>query len=212
MTKLQEQNGILFIKVKATDEENATVVSIAPRGDIVLVVGPEEVRLRVRSLILEGASKAFASLWSQNRRESLDLADSDAITEVYLPEDDVVGMKFICALIHHRHEFMPEFLSMYGILGVAFMVDKYDFIDAMALPSGMLLASENQEADELMVFMVAAFLFQNGPAFRRITKSLILDYGGSYLAVSNKSVESVIGSHVICEHIVKKRLQRMTHL
>lgn len=185
--------------VEITDHENCTVVNIAPTGDIVLVVGPEERQLRVQTLILEGASKAFAALLSPNRKDGRHVTDADGILRLRLPEDDAMWMKCICEIIHHRPGSLAESLSVSDILGIAHMVDKYDFIAAMALTSGMLLLSGNRKADELMVLMVAAFLFQNASAFKMITKSLILNHGDSYLAISNKDVEAAIGSSIICK-------------
>ena len=65
----QQEHDIHFANRTRIVVQASQSVSIAPQGDIILVVGAEEVRLRLQSLILEGAFKAFASQLSPKRRE-----------------------------------------------------------------------------------------------------------------------------------------------
>ncbi|KAL2825048.1 hypothetical protein BDW59DRAFT_146745 [Aspergillus cavernicola] len=46
--------------------------------------------------------------------------------------------------------------------------------------------------ETLILLMAAAYLFQNAQAFREITKALVLNYDGSYLALLRKDIESVM--------------------
>jgi hypothetical protein len=51
-----------------------------------------------------------------------------------------------------------------------------------------------------MRLTAAAYQFQNAPAFKEITRALILDYDGPYLALSCKEVESALTWRVYCKY------------
>jgi hypothetical protein len=180
------------------DNKPSAVVNIAAAGDIILVVGSEKVGLRVQSLILKAVSKPFSSMMSANWKEGRDLFGEDGLVELLLPEDNAMAMKYICAIIHHQNKMLPSTMTAHGILEVAIMADKYDFVDALAFASDSWLRPRNMKADELMVLAAAAYAFQNAQAFRDLTKELILNYGGSYLALSTKDIELVMSWRVFC--------------
>lgn len=54
---------------KLQDTKSNTIIKIAADGDLVLTVGPEEVRLRVNSLFLKAASKPFSAMLGPDWKE-----------------------------------------------------------------------------------------------------------------------------------------------
>jgi hypothetical protein len=55
------------------DAQANTVVEIAPDGDLLLIVGPEETRLRVHSMSLMAASKPFSVMFGPDGKEGHDM-------------------------------------------------------------------------------------------------------------------------------------------
>jgi hypothetical protein len=191
----------------AVDTQNSgedSVAEIAPDGDVVFIVGRENVRLRVHSLILRSASKIFGAMfgpnWSEGQRLSKDLP-----TEVSLPEDDAEAMRTILCVIHLRNDLVPEHLTTQDFLQIAIEVDKYDLTIALKFASSVWLNLPSRaplgitSIEQTKHLMAAAFLFGNTNMFKRHTETLILDYGGSYLSLfKDERITQVIPSKIFC--------------
>ncbi|KAL3587778.1 hypothetical protein FPOAC2_13677 [Fusarium poae] len=85
------------------DTQTNTVVEIDPDGDLLLIVGPEETKLRVRSMLLMAASKPFSVMFGPNWKEGHDMRDRDGPFELSLPDDNAAALKIICSIIHYRN-------------------------------------------------------------------------------------------------------------
>jgi hypothetical protein len=182
------------------DNKPSTIVKIAADGDVILVVGPEKVKLRVHSLFLKVASKPFSAMFGPDWKEGHNMLGLDGPVEVPLPEDNATALKLICAIIHHRNKKVPQTLAAGAVLGIAVTADKYDCVDALKFASGHWLQPCENEADDLMLLTAAAYLFQNAQAFKEITKAMILNYSGPYLALSCEEVESAMTWRVFCKY------------
>jgi hypothetical protein len=177
------------------------VVNIATDGDVILVVGPEKAKLRVQSLFLKAASKPFSAMFGPDWKEGHDILDLDAPAELSLPEDNASALKLICAIIHHRNKKVPQSLAAGDVLGVAVTADKYDCVHALKFASGSWLRPGKNQAGDLMLLTAAAYLFQNAQAFNEITRALILNHDGPYLALSCEEVESALPWRVFCKSL-----------
>jgi hypothetical protein len=155
------------------------------------LVGPDNVKLRVHSLVLKSASRTFFAMFEPTWKEGNMLGRNES-TEVRLPEDNVTALRIICAVLHHRNELVPPTLTAGNILEIAIIADKYECIDALKFASQDWLQPRGNEAGDLMLLTAAAYLFQNAPAFKKITKAMILNHSGPYLALCSKKVESAI--------------------
>lgn len=181
------------------DSKPSTVVEFAADGDVILVVGQEKVKLRVYSLFLKAASKPFSAMFRPDWKEGHDMLDRDGPVEVLLPEDNAGALQLICAIIHHRNNKVPQTLAAGDVLRVAVTADKYDCVDALKFASGNWLRPGKNEAEDLMLLTTAAYLFKDAQAFKEITRELILNHHGSYLALSCEEVESTINWRVFCK-------------
>ncbi|KAK0118388.1 hypothetical protein ONS95_012677 [Cadophora gregata] len=121
------------------DDKSSTVVDIAANGDVILVVGPEMVKLRVLSLILKAASKPFSAMFGPDWNEGHDILGRDEPVEVLLPEDNADALNVICAVLHHQNNEVPETLAAGDVLRVAVAADKYDCVNALKFASGIWL-------------------------------------------------------------------------
>ncbi|OQD74383.1 hypothetical protein PENDEC_c011G04115 [Penicillium decumbens] len=183
-----------------TDNEPSTVVNIAAAGDLVLVIGPEKLKLRVHSLILKTASKPLAAMLGLNWKEGRDMLGADKPVELLLPEDSATALKYICAIIHYQNNTVPKILGAHDILDIAITAGKYDLLEPLTFATETWLRAHNKEPGDLMALATVAFLFQNAQVFKAMTKALILDYGGSYLALLSEDIESMLSWRVFCKH------------
>lgn len=181
------------------DTQKKTLVEIAPDGDLILIVGPEEAKLLVHSMLLRAVSRVFSVMFRPDWKEGQDLLDRDGPTELPLPEDNAAALKIICCIIHHRNREIPQTLAAGDILAVAVTADKYDCLHALRFASESWLRPSTGESSNLMLLTAAAYLFQNAQAFKEITRALILDYDGPYLALSCEEVESAMTWRVFCK-------------
>lgn len=184
---------------EARGQDVCTAIDIAADGDIILVVGPEKMKIRAQSLILKATSKPFSAMLGPNWKEGRQQHAADVLKELQLPDDDAAGMKYVCAVMHHRNDMVPPVLPVHDILSVAILADKYDFANAFTFTSAAWLRPVDKEASDLVILAAAAALFRNAQSFTAITKALILDYGGSYLDIVDEDVESALGWRVVCK-------------
>ncbi|KAL3587904.1 hypothetical protein FPOAC2_13803 [Fusarium poae] len=180
------------------DAEANTVFEIAADGDLILIAGPQETRLRIHSMSLMAASKVFSVMFGPDWKEGHDMRDHDKPFELLLPDDNAAALKIICSVIHYQNEKVPRTLVAGDVLAVAIVADKYGCIDALKFASETWLRTSRDKASNLMLLAAAAYLFRNAQAFNEITRALVFDYDGTYLALSWDEVESVMPWRVLC--------------
>lgn len=183
------------------DNKPGTTIEIAADGDVILVVGPEMVKLRVHSLFLKAVSKPFSTMFEPDWKEGDNMLGRDGPVELLLPEDNAAAMKLICAIIHHQNKRIPQTLPASDVLGIAVTADKYDCVDALKFASENWLLPRKNKAGDLMLLTAAAYLFRNAQAFKEITKAMILTHSDPYLALSCKEVESAMTWRVFCKFL-----------
>lgn len=181
------------------DNKPSNIVEIAEDGDVILVVGPKKVKLRVHSRFLKVVSKPFSTMLGPDWKEGHDMLNRDEPVELPLPEDNARALKIICAIIHYRNSEVPQTLPAGDVLRVAVTADKYDCVDALKFAGGTWLRSGKNEAEDLMLLTAAEYLFQDAKAFKDITRQLILNHDGPYLALSSAKVESAMTWKVSCK-------------
>src|SRR5262249_24550771 len=89
--------------------ESDLITDISPDGDVVLVVGPQNVRLRIHSQCLQCASNVFGAMFGPHWSEGQGLS-KESPREVPLVEDDADALRIICCVIHHRNDDVPQSL------------------------------------------------------------------------------------------------------
>ncbi len=180
-------------------DNQSDILEIAADGDIILVVGSDEVKLRVHSIFLKAASTPFSAMLGPNWKEGHDMLSLDGPVELLLPEGNATALTVICAVIHHQNRMVPHHLAARDVYNIAVTADEYDCIGALRFASDSWLQLGKSSAADLMLLTAAAYLFNNAAAFKEITKALILDYHGSYLALSCREVELAMTWRVFCK-------------
>ena len=168
------------------------VTDIFPDGDVVLVVGPRNVRLRVQSQVLRCASKVFDAMFKPHWSEGQGLSKESPL-EIPLVEDDADALRTICRVIHCCNDDVPHFLTPKEILQIFIEIDKYDLRVAFKYASVQWLKPRNN-ADRVDkgYLLAAAFLSGDMDTFVAHTLALILHYKGSYLEFFDDEITSQI--------------------
>lgn len=159
----------------------AEVEKIADQGDVILVVGQEDVlKIRVHSWVMRVASKVFNVMFGSKFREGRDLS-RDNPKEIRLEEDDAEAMRIICQVLHFKTQSIPEDLYPYRIWTIAKAIDKYFFNDALRYAASVWLRDNTASDFEGYSYILkASLLLRDSVTFKDVTKSLILDWSCSY--------------------------------
>jgi hypothetical protein len=168
------------------------VPDIAPDGDVVLVVGPQNVRLRIQSQVLRCASKVFSAMFGPTWSEGQGLSN-EYPREVRLVEDDADALRIICSVMHHRNDDVPQSPTPKEVLQIAIEADKYDLNIALKYVRAQWLKPSGKPGREDMGYLLAAaFLFGDMDMFVAHALALILHYTGSYLEFSDDEITGQI--------------------
>lgn len=185
---------------KVAELESETTLEIprppvAPKGELILVVGPLEQEIRVYALILSNASPVFASMLEHARfGEGVALQDATASepVRISLPEDDPAAMDTICRIIHGKtlDSESPRIIDAPAseILAVAIAADKYDCAPALALAVEHWLKPEKMEelakwghvCPKRRDLLMAAYWFKHEKSFEIASRALVAEVAGSF--------------------------------
>lgn len=167
---------------------SAANVNIAENGNVVLIVGPEERRLRVSASSLANVSKVFRTMFGPRFSEGQDLNDiSKGPKEILMPEDNPDAIEIICSIIHFRsilHEIGPDLM-----LNIAIAADKFDCSIVLQHASILWLdPNEFKDLVELASLMAASYILDNFKAFSQITLAMVFIHAGSYLVLEEQEI------------------------
>ena len=178
------------MEVPDRNDKPCPLSDIAPDGDVVLVVGPQHVRLRVHSQCLRCASKTFGVMFGPDWSEGQGLSKNSP-QEIPLVDDDADALRTICCIIHHRNDAVPpsQSLTPKEILQIAITSDKYDLGIALKYASAQWLKPRDcADMMDMGYLLAAAFLFDETELFAANTLALILQCKGSYLELMDDKV------------------------
>lgn len=147
------------------------------------VVGQEEKRMKVQSVILLAASTTFDALLGPSFIEGRNIS-SEHPPDISLPEDDAVALQIIFSILHYRMEAIDDPLDPTIVLRVAIMADKYDLIQSLDFAIREWLRCDTvRDPKQLWQLAVASRWFSNKKGFEDSTRTLLLHYGGSYIGL-----------------------------
>lgn len=96
--------------------------------------------------------------------------------EVPLPDDDVEALKLVCQILHHRHQDVPDTVTIDTLLGVAMLADKYGCsatVKHVLRHWRKLLDNNTDSKTPLVKLSLAAFLLRDDSAFQEIGETLV---------------------------------------
>jgi hypothetical protein len=178
--------------------------SIAPAGDIVLVVGTESRRLLVLSTVLKKSSKVFAALLGPKFLEG-QISSSSQPKEISLPDDDATAMSDMCHLLHNSQvKDLIESPSADRILALAVAVDKYDCVDALQLEIQGLLGYPVIREDlcftDCVKNLLASYLLQHSWTFKLLCRRAILQSKQTFMSLLDAEWAKPFLSQLISEY------------
>ena len=166
--------------------------AIAPTGDTILVVGEKRTQLRVHSLCMRTASTVFNAMFGPYFAEG-QLSNPYLPKEIPMPDDDARAMITICNVIHHRNDILPDILEPTALADLALAADKYDCVLALRYAVNLWLDFKEPVTFASMGnLLIAAYVFDNPNAFRRITHRLITGFSDSYHWLFNEKCDGLI--------------------
>ena len=189
---------------------------IARHGDIILVVGEKETQLRVHSVCMRIASKVFDAMLGPHFSEGQPSSGNHP-KEISMPDDNAATITTICNVIHHRNDLLPDLLEPSELPEIALAADKYDCV--LALKYVMIQWLDFKEPvtfSDLGNLLIAAYVFDNSDAFRRVALKLITGTSCAYHHLMQSKYGETIPSSVYCKCIpfwqliaVAKRIARL---
>lgn len=74
------------------DNKQSTIVEIVADGDVILVVGPEKLKLRIHSLFLKAASRPFSVMFGPGWKEGNIFFGRDGPVELLLQSGCLIAL------------------------------------------------------------------------------------------------------------------------
>ncbi|KIX07347.1 uncharacterized protein Z518_02000 [Rhinocladiella mackenziei CBS 650.93] len=173
---------------------------LAPEGDVVLVVGAKQLRIRADSLFLKRHSPVFTALFGPNFCEGQDLNTSSP-KEIPLPDDDPDAMTAICATMYHAFDQIPRSPATGFVLSIVRHADKYDCYDVLTLPSqayGWLKSDNLTLGKDLVNTLAISYLVRDQEAFTNASKALVSKYDGSFADLADNVICDVLPWKTFC--------------
>ena len=175
---------------------------IAFYGDLILVVGEKKTRLRVHSVCMKIASKVFDAMLGPHFSEGQP-SNGNHPKEIPMPDDNATAMATICKVLHHRNDLLPDCLEPSDLPEIALVADKYDCVLALKYAMIQWLNFKEPVAFiDLGSLLIAAYVFDNSDAFRRVTQNLITGTYHSYHSLMDIRYGDVIPSSIFCKCIL----------
>lgn len=184
--------------MSATTSNNAD-----PAGDLVLLVGSEQVSMRVSSTVLSLASPVLAAILSPKFAEGHALGMKKGLITINLPEDDPEAMAWIFNTLHFRQQMTSE-VSFPLLEKLAVVCDKYDMSVALGSWSEVWLSRFTGSKDGEDCFAKMLWISHapgNHHAFWRISRDMIRAFSTDELReqvnmIKDSSLpEAVIGEY-----------------
>ena len=149
---------------------------VDPKGDLYLE--HKDARLLVSSKALSLASPVFSTMLNSRFREGM--ANHQGIDKptISLTNDDEESMRIICGVIHHNFDMVPNKITVYCLLDLAKLGDKYDCMAALRGYVTMCLYGidfvEGVRREEVDGYLLVAYLFDILEAFNLASIALII--------------------------------------
>lgn len=170
-------------------------INIDEDGDLILVVGDNQTRLKIDSYMLKKASKVFKAMFQPNAFAEGQNLSSDATTkEQLLPEDDPQAMKLLCHIIHQNSTEIPDSIDDDLLLSVARHIDKYFlhrvsgfYTDHWFTGKSLYIGGSRHKV------LIAAIIRRKKEPFKYLTRSILLHQEDSYVTMIDDDAPFCMG-------------------
>lgn len=181
------------------------VIDPAPKGDLILVVGDERLKIRVNSLFLKAASKPFAAMLGSHFKEGQLLANAtpENPMELELPEDSGMAMVYVCSALHFNTDAIPKVMDTERLLDVALVLDKYQILPALKLQArqwcvDQVVGMKDLSPKKLAYLLPTSRFLHDEDMFTLVMHRLLLTYNESYLDIFPDDLRPLVTWELIC--------------
>ncbi|KAK4541182.1 hypothetical protein LTR36_008256 [Oleoguttula mirabilis] len=191
-------------------------------ADIILAL-PQQVYVRVSSVVLSYASAVFRTMFGPNFKEGAEPRTSAHPKEISLPDDDPSGMTHLCDLLHGRKtngDEQTEDGLAEQLWRLAVVADKYDCVAAVSLQTEAMLSRFLLSTGTAKVHSLGATAYLAGAAyhlerngfFYLFTKRLVLDYYEPFFVVSSQANHEALQAETWLKLAEQRATARTTFL
>lgn len=162
----------------ACGENPSSIVEICAKGDVILLIGTEQKKIRSLSSILRNLSNDFDKLIVRNFAEDQILWCRDT-HKVHMPDDSAMAGEIIRSIIHLRNDVVPLHLASQDVYDIAITADKFDCTLVVKQASTLWLDQRNvTDIRSLSRLMTAAYILRNPEAFSNKIFAMIMQHQG----------------------------------
>ncbi|KAI8294533.1 hypothetical protein K4K59_005030 [Colletotrichum sp. SAR11_240] len=190
-------------------DDASKIIDVAADGDIIMIVGPEQQKFRVYSIMLKSASKVFKAMLGPNFAEGRQLRNDSlhgGITEIKLPEDNADGMSTIFYLLHHRADKITDSFPALVLFQIGVAANKYDLVIVLkhtiagAIHRTINDGRELKDMSMLDVWYLAitAACFDDPANFATLTHALVWHYGDAFVHLVEKAAIDDLLAYRLC--------------
>ncbi|OAL46985.1 hypothetical protein IQ07DRAFT_647258 [Pyrenochaeta sp. DS3sAY3a] len=159
-------------------------IEIARNGNVILVIGPQQKRIRVCSMVLSNASRYFQAMFGPHFSEGQGLTFNPADPkEIEMPEDDADALELVCCIIHVRNDVVPNVLAPQKLLEFLATADKFECLIAMRFIGRIWLSQQldgqHRPLKDYAAQIIAAYVLDHPSSFTKATWRFIKHWDGS---------------------------------
>ncbi|KAH6617404.1 hypothetical protein F5144DRAFT_391990, partial [Chaetomium tenue] len=157
--------------MQRTSESGAFEV-FDPRGDLRLIVGPDQISFRVCSRSLARSSSYWETLLYGPFAEGQGQQKAGSDWVIPLPEDRPEGLRILCFAVHGKFDALPSEMTHAELLYVVVLADKYNMVGSLKpfwkdwVQDPDCVTDNTPTADELLDYLAVCHKLGYGRGFR----------------------------------------------
>ncbi|KAJ4314281.1 hypothetical protein N0V84_008984 [Fusarium piperis] len=182
-----------------SSSDNSNVQTIIKNGDVILVIGPEQVKIQLSSSFLCLVSPVFSAMLNTPMSQGQMLKErGDKPVEYSLPEDSAEAASHTFQVLYGSDPKMPH-LDPDEIFEVAKFVDKWDMVERFHFASTYWTTLYREspsvavERDDCWKLLVASYWFRNAISFSKLSYWMIVTEGYSLCEYINEMEDRQLG-------------------
>jgi hypothetical protein len=165
----------LTVPIQET-ESAVTVFDTNPDVDTVLIIGPYERCVGVRSNIVTAASPVFKAMLGRKAKHT------SSITEILLPIDDAEAAETTLDILHGHNDKHASERSPEALYRLALFVNKYDCFKSMRDAfRGWARDMRKKSSPLVWIWAMVSVILRDRSLFAKATEVLVLIHSGLYI-------------------------------
>lgn len=171
------------------------------KGDLVLVIGTGQQRIRLRSDVLKQVSPIFEGKLSLLQGINVEFDISRAWCEIHLVEDNADAFKIFCSLIYGQQLPEYDYITVSQIFELALLAAKYQCQDRLFYGTEYFfprVRSSWLSSEETWKLYAAAYLLNRPGDFQKYANELISSHKGSFVPFAELIPDVPLAAKLCC--------------